>query len=72
MKWLNFKDLIGKKIVALRGIKGKGRCELKFILFDDKETILEFREQDAYDFHDCSYTAREMTMYADKSTLGKK
>lgn len=63
-----WKDLLGKKVVAFRGhLAGKRKtAELQFILFDDKETILQLDEQDPYTYHDCSSAARELSVIRDK------
>ncbi len=65
MSWF---DLIGKKIVAMRGVKHKpdptrrwrkpGPVEIEYILFDDMETIMSLGKQDPYDYHDCDCSAR--------------
>jgi hypothetical protein len=66
MKWI---ELIGKKIVAFRGHKqkrfGEDQVTLHFILFDDKESYLELREQDKYDYHDCCSSARILDLHKD-------
>jgi hypothetical protein len=69
---MNWSDLIGKKIVAFRGLPyqksqydKKKVTPLSYILFDDKETILELSEQDYYDYHDCSQSARNLTLHKD-------
>ena len=55
-------QIIGKKVVAIRGFSTKKsppkRVEPAYILFDDKETFLELKEQDYYNYHDCSISAR--------------
>lgn len=75
---MDWKELIGKKIVALRGYVHKGyrdrtgiyhsakETKLEFILFDDGETYLELEEQNAYDYHDCSPSARHLELQKDK------
>lgn len=57
-------EIIGKKILCYRGYKMKNKeaVEINFILFDDEETILEFREQDQYDYHDCNNSARVLSV----------
>lgn len=51
--------MLGQKLVAFRSIRGiKG---LHYILFEDGKTYLEFDEQDYYSYHDCSFSAREIT-----------
>lgn len=56
------KALMGKTIEAVltftyRGGESK-RLEPDHILFTDKKTIMSFDEQDTYDYHDCSASAR--------------
>lgn len=60
-------ELIGKTIVAYRGYKMKNSeaVDIMFILFDDKETIIELREQDQYDYHDCNNSARVLSVSKD-------
>ena len=67
MKW---SELIGKKIVAFRGITCQKSdydkrkiTELQYILFDDEETFIELNEQDPYDYHDCSHCARNLHLW---------
>ena len=73
MKFVPFGDLIGKKIIGFRGLPTKQRftnqivVKLQYVLFDDGETIMELQEQCPFDYHDCSSTAREIRVYADKS-----
>ena len=65
-----FKDIIGKKIVDIRGHKPKKNqkyIDTEYILFDDEETVIELREQDYYTYHDCSFEAKEITIYRDKN-----
>lgn len=64
---MGIRDLIGKRIQAVKSYphyKVKER-EPHFILFDDKETILELKEQDYYSYHDCSSSARNLSVYKD-------
>ncbi len=66
MEYVNFSTLFGKKVVAFRGIKELQKATvLSFILFDGGETFLELREQDPYDYHDCSSEARILTTIKD-------
>ena len=65
MRAVQFSELIGKKIIAFRGVKHEKGVSLEFILFDDNETILEIREQDYYDYHDCCQSARTLNIFAD-------
>lgn len=75
MKTLQFADLIGKQVFAFRGILNKNKfpasISLDYILFNDEQTIMEFQEQSAYDYHDYNNTAREIHVYSD-SELWKK
>ncbi len=52
--YITWKDLIGKEILAYRGFSGS----LSFILFNDGASFLKLEEQDSYDYHDCSSSAR--------------
>lgn len=69
---ITFKDIVGKKILGLRGKSvnkyGKEFVPLEYIIFDDEETILEFKEQDSYDYHyhDCNNSARTIHLWTDK------
>ena len=68
---MNWSELIDKKIVAFRGCTqkkaygGRKHTPLQYILFDDKETILELSEQDAYVYHDCCASARTLDLRKD-------
>ena len=68
MGWL---DLIGKKVVALRGHKtskyGRKCTPLEYVLFDDGETFILIEEQDQYEYHDCSPSARNVKAIKDKT-----
>ncbi len=70
MKCLDFPDLIGKKVAALRGYErekfGNKFVDTDYMLFDDGETFMQFTEQDPYDYHDCSGFARHINIRADK------
>ena len=79
---MNWTELIGKKVVALRGwkeeyshllLKNKKTTyiPLSFILFDDEETYIQFTEQDPHDYHDCSSSARHLDLYKNKEQWGK-
>ena len=64
-RYIEFSKLVGKKIIAFRGIKNKKEAvELRFVLFDDNETVLEFIEQDRYEYHDCNNAARIVALRA--------
>jgi len=62
-------NLIGKKVVGVYGHVQDNRSKLAtsaaYILFDDEETILELEEQDYYSYHDCSGSARILTVRKD-------
>ena len=57
-------QLIGLKIVGIKGLAYKYRSpqciQPKFILFNDKMTILRLEEQDFERFHDCDTSARTL------------
>lgn len=55
--------IIGKKVVAIKGYKKRGKIEPSFILFDDGKTYIELEEQDYYTHHDCSSMARQINVY---------
>ena len=66
---MRLSDLVGKAVFAVLGYKkrkNQKRIEPSVILFDDGETIMEIDEQDYIMYHDCSYQARELTIFADK------
>lgn len=68
------KEIIGKRILTIRGFNTdrklfktkKQYFEERYILFDDKKTILELDEQDYYSYHDCSTSARILRVKQDK------
>lgn len=64
---MNWNELVGRSVVALRGHKYKrdGRVRSAYILFDDKETVLSLDEQDPYTYHDCNHSARELSLVKD-------
>ena len=61
----------GLKVVALKGAdpffrdKGLKNIEVKYILFSDKKTFIEFEEQDYYSYSDCSPYAKYITVCSD-------
>lgn len=64
-KWT---ELIGRQVVAIRGLKTRKNAKnipIEYVLFDDKETILELGTQDG-DYHDCSPRARELYLRKDR------
>lgn len=65
---MSWAELIDKKIIAFRGVgvdNSKTTVPLSYALFDDNETIMEFREQDPYDYHDCDNSARSIKLMKD-------
>ena len=53
------------KIVSIKSwITDKDR-NAAYILFSDKETVLELEEQDYYSYHDCSSSARILNVRKD-------
>ena len=63
--------IVGLKVVALKGARydaKQKRFETTYILFDDKKTYIMLDEQDAYAYHDCSYSARMIEVYQNKDT----
>lgn len=70
---VEFLKLMDKKVCAFRGMKdlrnekyNKPTCVLEFILFDDGETYIEFNEQDPYNYHDFSGSARTIIVNINK------
>ena len=62
-RWLKLNDIIGRKIVAIRGpktLKNAKTIQPAYIMFDDGETYIELEEQNYYAYHDCSCAAREI------------
>ena len=61
----------GLKVVALKGAdpffrdKRLKNIEVKYILFSDKKTFIEFEEQDYYSYSDCSPYAKYITVCSD-------
>lgn len=65
----NIQDIIGKKVIALRGTKLDHRgteVPVQYIMFDDGESYLELQEQDYYTYHDCDTMARQIYLQKDK------
>jgi hypothetical protein len=69
MAELKFRQLVGLRVVALRGTTNNDRrikkVPLTYVLFDDEKTYLEFTEQDPHSYHDCSSSARNIAIYQD-------
>jgi len=66
---MKLKKIIGKKVVAIKTYCDNRRKKKGFvpdyILFDDKKTIMKFDEQDYYSYHDCSLSARNISIIED-------
>lgn len=64
-------SIIGLSIVAVKGWRTdkriKNNIEPEYILFSDGETYIELAEQDYYSNHDCSFSARHINFWKDKS-----
>ncbi len=64
---MNWSELIGKKIIALRGLKTKAaytnktHTPFEYVLFEDN-IIMTLSEQDYYDYHDCNKYARTIEL----------
>lgn len=61
--------LIGKSVIAIRGIRTDGRTKRfdpQYIMFDDGETFIEFQDQDYYSYHDCDTSAKTVDVWRDK------
>jgi hypothetical protein len=64
-------DIVGLKVVAIRGWNPTPKREPKFvvveyILFDDNKTYIDLESQDYHTYHDCSTDAKEITVYCDE------
>lgn len=69
----NIQNIIGKKIVALKGVKVNRKnssIPVQYIMLDDGESYLELEEQDYYTYHDCSSFARTIYFYNDQRMWG--
>ena len=68
---MTYNTLIGLKVLTIRGFNVNGKPVKKkeyepvYILFDDSKTYIELREQDYYDYHDCSSSARHISICQD-------
>lgn len=63
-------SLVGLRIEKVVGYRMHNKdkdFDVRFILFDDKETIMEFEEQDYYTYHDSNSFARTATLRKDSS-----
>lgn len=70
MEAVKWSDLLGKEVVALRGVRqcqerSEANLPIRFVLFSDF-TYLHLREQDYYDCHDCDHSARTLELIRDK------
>jgi len=68
--------ILGLKVTAIKGNVLNDNLEIKYveskvILFDDKKTYIWFDEQDGYDYHDCSSSAREINVEQDSNMWSK-
>lgn len=67
---MSIKDLIGKKIIAVKALVTDKRktkdIPVQYIVFNDKETYINLKEQDYYSHHDCDTSARIIRIYKDK------
>ena len=69
--------IIGLKVVALKGVdpffidKRFKNIEVKYILFSDKKTFIEFEEQDFFSYRDCSPYAKYITVCSDAENWKK-
>lgn len=65
-----WESLIGKKIIAFRGVRHSksltSKIKLMYVLLDDGETVIELVEQDGYTYHDCSNSARDILITKNK------
>lgn len=71
---VSWADLVGLKITAFRGQVWDDREQsvpLEFILFNDEATFIEVCEQDYYEYHDCSHSARHLTLRRDAAQWGR-
>ena len=59
---MKLKNIIGKKVVAIKGfrtdMRRKKNFTAEYILFDDGETYIELEDQDGYTYHDCDSDAK--------------
>ena len=62
---MKLSDLVGMKIVAVKGFRDKIDKRVKnpqivpeYILFNDCKTYIELHDQDYYTYHDCSTSAK--------------
>ena len=68
----SIKRLIGKKIIAVYGLKPDKKAtdqkivNAMYVLFDDGKTYMQLTPQDPYDYHDASRSAREILVLSDK------
>lgn len=73
---MNILDIRGLTIETIRGeVFNKhfdpAYISPAYILFTDKKTIMELREQDGYEYHDCSPFAREITVSKNAEFWGR-
>ncbi len=61
-------SIIGLKVVAIRGSKKRknaAHVDPEYIVFGDGKTFISLTDQDYYDFHDCSSSAKEISIDRD-------
>lgn len=58
------KDIVGKRILAVKQDNGPYDVN-HYLLLDDGRTVLVLAEQDPYEYHDCSSSAREIRLRED-------
>ncbi len=71
---MKIKEIMGKKVVAIKGYNSRWNdkrvkhhhTQPEYILFDDGKTFIELEEQDYYSYHDCSPSARHISIQKDK------
>ena len=65
---MNLIDLIGMKIIAVKGFSNvrSKLIEPLYIMFDDGKTYIQLSEQDYYNHHDCSTSARHIDIYSNE------
>ncbi len=71
---MDITTIINKKVVAIKGYNSRWNdkriknhhTQPEYILFDDGRTFIELEKQDYHSYHDCSFSAREMSIQKDK------
>lgn len=69
---MKLQQIVGLKIVAIKGyrtdMRRKKYFSPEYILFDDRETIIELEDQDYFAYHDCDSLARRIHVRKDKTS----